>query len=466
MVDYAADFRFVLQQNESFTSEMRRSLSPLEAITTMLPHPSGTGSMACHPAAHRRLFEMADGALSRSAHAGRVEVDSVFRSLKEITVTRFYKEERDPTTSEADRAVAAAVKAAAKSCRTLTHFFPCHIGDDKGEFEFSIGGVRFRRTTAVLEGLKSGTEAYLDESDEPSKRQLAEHLAADAQGYYGTFGWTAEITIENCDDATSRRRAERAVQAALDALHVLLGIAHSDNMRLGGANIRTDRRSHIIQDAAGEVDFSSSADWLTNSLGDDWWEILNDRIGDDLLPLMSLALDGAMALPMPRPLAQRFVDGATWFGEACRDRFRASRLVKYVTAMERILVTPDADIAETIARRGASLLCRSLPDYDDFDRLKQRIKDVYDMRSRIVHGARSPHDMLGVALRDAEELARFTLVQIVRFYGPEGLTAEQFSDKRLNEVFADHIRVVERDQASRLPPKEETDEKTDANQPT
>ena len=446
MADYAADFNFVLAKNAGYSHEERRKLPPIRAITTMLPHPSGQGSMICHPDAYDRLYDMAEGALASSKHAGRMEVRAVFEELQRITVERFYRDRKEITQSSADKAVAASVRAASKACKTLTHYVPCHIGDDKGDFSFEIGRVRFRRSDAAMNDMASKFTVYV-EGVEEKRQDISEKLASDARDYYGSFGWVAAVTIEDCDEATSERRAKRAVQGALDCLHVLLGTEYSNHMRMGGPNFRTDRRSHIIEEESCSIDVSSSADWLSNGLQSDWWNILQSK-AEDFLELMGVALEGALTLPASLPVAQRYIDSTTWYGQACRDEFLPSRLVKYVTAMERVLTTSSQNIAETLATRGAALLYRCLPDYEDFDRLKSRFESVYDMRSRFVHGSRSPHDRIGQALRDADELSRMVLFQILRIYKRGGLELAACSDDRMNEALDEWVELVKRDRQS------------------
>ena len=54
---------------------------------------------------------------------------------------------------------------------------------------------------------------------------------------------------------------------------------------------------------------------------------------------MGVAIENGVNALKPMPLARRFLDAAAWYGEAVRDEFPASRLVKYVIAIERIVAT-------------------------------------------------------------------------------------------------------------------------------
>ena len=199
MPTYADDIEFVLSE----VARIQR-MDPQEVLKlrfpenlSTLPHPSGTGIMRCGAAAHRRLQSLVDLALSRSQYAGRVEAEAVFTKLKSVIVKRFLCENRELNTKEADRAVSAAIRAAARARTDLTHFIPCHLGHAKTPESFSIGSVRFQPRNVVIERLEPKLQAYLDREPRAlagtkkpeDRRELAEKLLADAREYYGSFGW-------------------------------------------------------------------------------------------------------------------------------------------------------------------------------------------------------------------------------------------------------------------------------------
>lgn len=438
MKSYLKGLEFVLSAIASQdTLELLRR--PFPEPLMWLPHPSGNGHLPCGREVYSCLRVMAERGLARSSYIGRVEAESVFRELKEIVVQRFLREKRELNTQEADRAVSAAVKKAATSCRTLTHFIPCHLGHAKNPESFSIGPVRFLQQRLFAKQLEGRIDQYRKRGQEAENNNF-ELLASDAREYYDSFGWIAEITIENCDPKTSRRRAGRMIQGALDCLHLVIGADYSNHMQAGGPNFRNDRRGHIASDTAGRLELSVSIDWLSNALGDDWWEQANLFGGDKIIGLLGDALNGANRLPTPAPLAQRVMDSASWFGEAVRDEFDASRVVKYVTAIERILTAKkNEDVGDALARRGAALL--HVPGRASIEHLTRRLKKLYDLRSSLVHGSLSPlAENLRHGVTEAEELARELLLSSVQFFGSQALQKYELSDHSLNDAYE---RLVE-----------------------
>lgn len=444
MPTYADDIEFVLLEAVRIgRMDPRETLKlPFPENMATLPHPSGTGQMLCGAMAYKRLQSLVDLALSRSQHAGRIEPEAVFTKLKSVIVRRFLCEKRELNTREADRAVSAAIKAAARARTDLTHFVPCHLGHAETPESISIGPVRFQPRNVVIERLEPDLQAYLEEpralagTKKPEdRRELREKLLAHAREYYGSFGWVAEVTIHDFDPPTSRQRGRRIVQSALDCLHLLIGTAYSSHMRVGGPSFRTDRRGQFEVDANGNVKLSASVDWLGHNLGDGWWEMVNSEGGDHLIELMGVAIEAGHDIPRPAPLAQRFLDGVAWYGEAVRDEFAASRLIKYVTAIERILTTKNEEnLIEVLANRGSALIHN--PGEDDLETLRKRFRGVYDLRSHLVHGSQSPLDAgFGPRLREAENLARSVLFRALQFFKREGLEVREVSSPKLDDAY-------------------------------
>lgn len=432
---YKEDVEFVLSEvsriSQMGTKEALKM--PFPENMAMLPHPSGYGSILCGMKAYHRLQSISELAVSRSQYAGRIRSDLVFDHLKSIIVKRFLSEERQVSTKEVDRAVSSALKAASNKIVNLTHYIPCHLGHEKSPEIFSIGPVTFKQSDDVFKELTPAFQSYL--ALEKGNEDIKKTILDDTSAYYKTFGWIAKVKIDNCDPLTSRKLASRIIQNSIDCLHLVLGADYSHHMRMSGPNFSTDKRGHIAVNSIGGAEISTSVDWLSHPLGDGWWEKINSDDGHYFINLMGIAITSGNEIPDPTPLAQRFLDGLAWYGEAVRDPFQASRLVKYVTAMERILTTKNEEnLVEVFSRRGAALVCS--PEEDNLDKLQKRFKEIYDLRSCLVHGSRSPHESgLGKSLRKAEELTRDVLFRSLEFYEENGLKKKDVSIKRLDENY-------------------------------
>ena len=433
--NYIQDIEFILSEvsrvSQMDIAEIRKL--PLADSMAMLPHTSGQGSMLCGIKAYRRLQSIAERVTSNSEYAGRINSDTVFEHLKLIIVERFLKESRPVDQKQVARATSWALKKSANKLIDLTHYIPCHLGHTETPDWFSIGPVRFIQCKNALMELKPALDGYLSKRD--ADPDTGKRLLDETTKYYQSFGWVGEIKVEKCEPSVSREIADRMIQNALDCLHLFLGAAYSNHMRVGGPYFSTDKRGHIRLGPDGNVDISISVDWLSHHLSEGWWESLNQESAKGLLFLAGVAIVEGNDLSTPTPLAQRFLDALYWYGEAVRDTSQAARAIKYVTAMERVLTTKkEEDVLETFSQRGASLSFQ--PEDDDYSELKKRFKDIYDLRSRLVHGARSPHKSgMGQGLREAESLAKLVLLRSLVFFGEKGLNASDVSPQQLDENY-------------------------------
>lgn len=446
MTTYLDDIEFVFLEVVRFKRMDQKELSKhhFTDLIAMLPHPSGKGQMICGSAAYRRLQDLAERAVLASQHAGCIEPQTVLKELIPIIVRRFLREKRELNATQASRAVGSAIRVAAKARADRTHFVPCHLGHTKTPESFSIGPVVFEQRSSVFERLEPEFLTYLSKdqkvplgtAERENHREAAEKCVAEARGYYDSFGWIAQVAIGACDPPTSRQRAKSIVQSTLDCLHLLIGAGYSRHMRVGGPNFRTDRRGGIELNSSGSIELSFSVDWLSHNLGEGWWESVNSEGGDQLVTLMGVAIEAGYRLPRPTPLAQRFLDGAAWYGEAVRDAFGASSLIKYVTAIERIVTTKnDSNLVEVISNRGAALIFN--PGIDNLETLRKRFRSVYNLRSRLVHGSRSPFGSgLISGIREAEELARSVLVRALQAYRQEGLETQKMTTQKQEEAYS------------------------------
>jgi hypothetical protein len=254
--------------------------------------------------------------------------------------------------------------------------------------------------------------------------------------YYSAFNWIGEIEISDADPETSRARALRKIEVAVDFLHVFIGARHSAGFRVGGYNIQTDRRGRfeIRGGAICEVEYSYH--WNSPQLGRDWWSALNQRLGPDLFVILDTVIAAGLDTATTTPLAQRLIDAAKWYGDASREEFPASQIVKFITAMERILTTEkNPHLYQAFCDRGSALI--SYPEPEKAEEVRKRLGRVYSVRSNFVHGSRSPTDGRYAAFyRDAAELSReLILVAMLIFSKNNNIPDRVFSSKRLGKSY-------------------------------
>ncbi|MCK5273721.1 MAG: hypothetical protein KAR37_03665, partial [Alphaproteobacteria bacterium] len=185
----------------------------------------------------------------------------------------------------------------------------------------------------------------------------------------------------------------------------------------------TGRLHPVRAEGAGPA---AETGWLKRAhdhAGRDWL----DRAGRCLEPLTNPALNW--------PLADRFREAASWFGEGVTETYRAARIVAFVTAIERAVVPGDhADVWRAVTRRAAILAQDA--EGGSVEEWLDRAEKVYEIRSQITHGGVSPFAPEAGALEPAAaELACTALHGALAFYERLGLTHAEYSAERLEKDF-------------------------------
>jgi hypothetical protein len=152
-----------------------------------------------------------------------------------------------------------------------------------------------------------------------------------------------------------------------------------------------------------------------------------------------------------RPLCYRFLDAVSWFGEAVRETSDAARFVKFITAIERIVVTHEDDRTETVKKRAAALWWEPNNERKVYQ-WSECIGGLYALRSNLVHGDISPFgERIGVEIYECETVTRRVLLRGLSFFQTIGLTIDNISQKELRRLYKNylqHIHKLEKSGAS------------------
>ncbi|MCP2092025.1 UNVERIFIED_ORG: hypothetical protein J2Y81_008131 [Paraburkholderia sediminicola] len=399
-----------------------------------LPHPSGTGSLICGQAASEKLRLLAQEASRRNGLSRQIEESTIRRPLENLLVVRFMKEARPIETAQVDRLLSTAAKQANAKLVTTTHFLPCHLISASDPERIDIGPITFhsRKSFRALL-LKNARDSKSVERNE--QQQLRRRLLARAISYYRNFRWVAEVTVLDCDAATSAEVAKHAVIAALDCIHLLFGFERTSHMQVSGPGLRADRRASLTISQSGLVEPSLSSSLFGHvEYTDGWSKTLNNDEYRSWISLFGVALEAAVNPKLERPLSRRFLDAAQWFGEACREDSASTRTIKFMTSVERLLTTGEhGDISKVMAERTANLCFH--PD-GTREAWREKTTKAYDYRSRLVHGSMAPRDpATRSGARLAAEVSQTVLLRALDAFDENGLRAPNMSEKRLAKWF-------------------------------
>lgn len=434
---YVKDVEFIFEECVRFAAYVPERFKeiPREDLFCMIPHPSGRGELICGREAYRRIETLADEALRRANLASRVEFGSAVKPVAKLLGDWFLKEKRDIGVQQIDRLLSAVAKIVRRNCIDIIHLVPCHLMLAKDPHEMQIGPVTFLNRAATRRLLLERVKGY-GNGEKHKDRRFSRRLMLDAIRYYRSFNWIARVEIRGCDKKTSQMLANRAVTSALDSLHLVLGARWTNKMTVGGPSLRNDRRGQITI-TGGEVGVSVSLGGPGQvNFPDGWSERLEQLDYKRPLNLAGIALEAAVNPDLERPLSRRFLDAAQWFGEASRDPSPSTRIVKCVTALERMLMTEEHDDITRLVSARVAALCFDAGDAESHETWRQRAAKAYDLRSKLVHGSLSPlAPEVRAGTLETQELAEDAVIAALHAFGEKGLREETFSTRKLGEWF-------------------------------
>jgi hypothetical protein len=178
---------------------------------------------------------------------------------------------------------------------------------------------------------------------------------------------------------------------------------------------------------------------------ENWYEGLTISNGSELA-IFGSALAPLVACEPVCHLQQRFLDAINWYGDAAADPESTASIIKYVSAIERLLfgVRRQNETGERGTKKAFASRLKALWvgfDCDGKDRVGENAHEVYEARSRLLHGAASPRsgDIHRLA-RLSEELARMSILcagqlfpMMIKAYGdcgPEKLEEDMMRIQR------------------------------------
>jgi len=404
----------------------------------MIPHPDGRGHLSCGIDAARRFGTLADRVLEYEPQfAGRLSRSKMKDRVVAAFVQRVLREKREIDAGTAEQILRDVSDGGKASLRTAEHFVPCVLFLNGGPDEFSIGPVTFSRRIAFFrlcraslkKSVQTGVQSHIEQVERAveggfprdraatpeQSRRFIRGLQARALKTFRQYPWIARVQVSECDHETGEEVAERVVALAINSMRVLLGARHTDRLRLAWSRSDALRTARMWSDSDGifHVGIGSRTDGPVGF--ENWYEGLTQSDGFELKVFGSALVPLVGCAPV-RHLHQRFLDAVNWFGDAATDPEPTASVVKYVSAIERVMFGSwKRDRTKDFVSRLEALW--TAYDCEGRKTVGADARKVYEARSSLLHGAVSPRDASVYRLAAlSEKLSRLCILCAVQLY--------------------------------------------------
>lgn len=338
---------------------------------------------------------------------GKVDIDKVVIAVKKSYAHQFIIDGRQIDYIAVKSMLDIAIAELNLAFKKYTHYIPCIIFTHPSPDDFTLGPVKFTRTSAFLSSTLS--EKWLDQVDGISLKQRTIN-------YYKEYPWIASVDVESCDFDASFQIAVYACTTAINTIRVCFGSEVTRMIRLSTEPSDELMSAKIWSSSDGDLECSHSSTFKSPSGPLNWYEFLNEQDGGRIKAFFGEIIHQACALVDYSELSGRVVDSVNWFGDACREKSTAASIVKYVTAIERLYMA-SADFG--VKERFISRVSKILSDFElsSADNARQDALRVYNLRSTVVHGGISPRSGENtLPTEEAENLARGCILCAEQLY--------------------------------------------------
>lgn len=381
-----------------------------------------------------KLEELSVSAIAFANLSGRIAVSTARKAFGPRLLQLIIHERQPISRASLQRAFELTEVEIRKTLKTRTHLLPCHIADGKEPKSICIGPVTFLNRSAARQLVRDTVRQHITgnrEWDDTDRRMIVQALR-----YYRGYQWTAMVTIDDCDPKLAAEYARSTITLALSGLQLFLGAKASQSMAVGGETWGWARSAELKIDPSGAPDVTVTTSYRGGASFEAGWSADLDEPGMKLgLTLLGTALEANLP-GVHRPLSARYLGSLQWYGEAVRDKSPATRLIKFITAIEHLLLTKEREGVTRILKQRVAALTYNIGSLESRLTVEAKFGRLYDLRSRYVHGSLAPWDeRAGLQLLAAAQLAEEVLHSALNCWREEGLFSPTATSKRLRQWF-------------------------------
>ncbi|WP_438862742.1 hypothetical protein [Neptunicella sp.] len=322
----------------------------------------------------------------------------------------------------------------ASELRNFTIYIPCHVAHGCIEPEtLQIGNLRlinrlyFKQITSGL--------------GEDEEEDFLRKMWVDVLERYQRFFWFMEVPILGVYNLNlAKEIASVLAQHAINLMHLVISSSHSDKMMVG-YDIPAELHNHLLYKTNnGDFSYEHSGGAKGNvGLPKKFTDIFESERPKELLNVLGHCLNLELDLKNDYPMVRRLLEATYWYGDAVRETNRSVKIVKFASALERLLIFGETrGYTQIIPKRAASLMKNvwAMPD-DEIRKYMDTIKKGYDLRSKILHGSISPiSPKIDFSVYHFEHVCSLTLEAFIHNLG------SYLTDQQDEKVLRDWIKSL------------------------
>lgn len=389
---------------------------------------TGEVSVVVGRIARKRLYDWCNDFLKRRSWTHLADSSECTIWLQEEIAHRFFGKGTNANMASISRLIDRFEKFVKQGVREHRYLWPCHICFEDKPSVLSIGPVRFRPMNEAGDDIDLGLASWGEQED---KGAFVEERI---RGYYGEFRWLADVSVNTADAVVAKRISLNAVRVALAILKLFYGGGAESRIRVSHQqNYKLDRAEIYFTD---EPHLSWSSSVAEEPFPETWWEDINQGENAWRLRVLGRVVDGICDPSELNFLKRKLLNALIWFDDATTDTHPGARVSKYVNAMESIAGCGEREGLTELVSDRVSCMLANWPEEDEFDEILKRVREVYRVRSELVHGERDP---LGIDLTEtvhsAGHLAHMTIVAYTDFALTVGIDRDDYDNAKQAEAF-------------------------------
>lgn len=421
-------FSSVVREVDRINSMIKQHPDLLQEIlrkgTTLQKQKNGwnAGGYICSPEAISKLFELAKERVNSYPELkGRCKVETFFRSLEDQIARRLIENREEINEATVKEILISAKNSAVEKLVDWKYLFPTYVVSWGGGDFIKLGKVEFIKSDSFFQSKKEGINKSIE---------AGETFLKDAKDFYMKYPWVAIVEVKKMEPEIGDQQALNILDQTLNCFRLVI---HSDNEHFIGIAEETpfsEISSSLTIDGSGNFLAGKSWKAVQRLVNDEFFKSIE---GDRWFNLILHVVEKYQDCLQLTHLEQRLLEGLSWFGQGWKERDLSSKLIKYVTCLEGLLLLSSEreGITEKLAERIALL---SEENFAERKQLFDDAKQIYDARSRLIHGkSELPEEKLLNLCSKAERIAQLMLYACAEIFLIIGNVKDE--DKILKEFF-------------------------------